>query len=117
MFDRNGIVLKALRNQLAEAIEQNNGLLITDIAVKIALYLEELLEEKATAKALKNQEYARIYDQYREKLSQKDAEIKAKAEQAYRYDQIEALESGIKSILSTVKDKLKWLELENQNKF
>jgi len=110
--------IETLRNQLREALEQNNGLLITDIACKMAIWLEELLEEKAQAKARKNIEFAVHYDKHRQKLSQKDAEIQAKADVGgSEYDEIEALESGVKSILSTVKDKLKWLELENQNKF
>ena len=97
-------------------LDSNDGHALSTQAGKLAICLERLLENKADAKRRKNVSYASEYETARQTLSQGDAKIKADAKKSTEYDHIEAIESGVKSVLSTVKDKLHWLELENLNK-
>lgn len=98
-------------------METTNGHKLSTQAGKLAILLEQLLEHKADAKKMKNASYAEQYDKYKAQgMSQGDAKVYADAKKDATYEMIEALESGVKSVLSTVKDKLHWLELENFNK-
>lgn len=96
-------------------LEANDGHALSNQAAKLAIVLEQILEHKADAKRLKQSTYANEYEKHRQTESQGDAKIYADAKKDVTYDHIEALESGIKSVLSTVKDKLHWLELEYKN--
>ena len=101
---------------IEELLDSNDGHGLSTQAGKLAIQLEHLLEGKADAKRRKNVSYASEYEKARLTMSQGDAKIHADAKKSTHYEKIEALESGIKSILSTVKDKLHWLELESLNK-
>lgn len=105
-----------LVDNINQLLDSNDGYALSTQAAKLAIQLEHLLEGKADAKRLKNTSYAREYEKIRQTESQGDAKIYADAKKDMTYVQIESIESGIKSILSTVKDKLHWLELENLNK-
>lgn len=105
-----------LVQSINELLESADGHALSTQAAKLAIQLEMLLESKAEAKRAKNISYAKAYEEARQTLSQGDAKISADAKKSTLYDQIEAVESGVKSVLSTVKDKLHWLELENMNK-
>lgn len=108
--------ISRLVDQINGLLEGNDGAALSTQAAKLAIQLEYLLEGKAQAKRKKNATYAVEYERQRLTKSQGDAKVAADAVKDIEYDQIEALESGIKSILSTVKDRLHWLELENLNK-
>lgn len=102
--------------QIDSLIDSNDGKALSNQAAKLAIQLEYLLEHKADAKLLKNKSYAEAYQRERMNESQGDAKVYADAKKDITYDKIESIESGVKSVLSTIKDKLHWLELENQNK-
>ena len=102
--------------QQIESFSSNSGYELSNQASKLAIQLEYLLEHKADAKRTKYATYAVEYEKQRLTKSQGDAKISADAKRDMTYDRIEAIESGVKSILSTVKDRLHWLELENLNK-
>lgn len=108
-------IQKLVRN-IDQLLDMNDGHKLSTQAGKLAIQLEQLLERKAQAKRDKNATYAAEYALQRKTMSQGDAKIYADANKSVDYDNIEALESGIKSVLSTVKDKLHWLELETLNK-
>lgn len=116
MIEDTATQITALVQQLDDLIDSNDGHRLSTQAAKLALLLENVLEHKANAKRLKLASYAKSYEIQRRQLSQGDAKIAAEPLRDFTYDQIEALESGIKSVLSTIKDKLHWLELENQRK-
>lgn len=111
-----GLQITNLVQQIDSLLELNNGGALSNQAAKLAIQLEYLLEHKATAKLEKNRSYAELYEVGRKTKSQMDAKVYADSNKDMTYDNIEAIESGVKSVLSTVKDKLHWLELENQNK-
>ena len=108
--------IQKLVGQIDNLLDTNSGHALSTQAGKLAIQLEYLLEHKHYAKQIKNKSYAEVYAKERITESQGDAKVYADAKKDATYDRIEAIESGVKSILSTVKDKLKWLELENQNK-
>lgn len=115
-MENNTQAITRLVSEIESLLSSADGHALSTQAGKLAIHLERLLENKADAKRRKNVSYASEYTKARLTESQGDAKITADAKKSTEYDQIEAIESGIKSILSTVKDKLHWLELENLNK-
>lgn len=108
--------ITVLTKQINELLDSADGSTLSRQAAKLAIQLEHLLELKADAKRKKLSSYAEVYEKYRQTESQGDAKIYADAKKDMTYDKIDSIESGIKSVLSTVKDRLHWLELENHNK-
>lgn len=109
--------INLLVSQIDKLIDTNDGHALATQAGKLAIQLEYLLENKADSKRRKNVSYANVYETFRTQgLNQGDSKIYADAKKSTDFDNIEAIESGVKSVLSTVKSKLQWLELENQNK-
>lgn len=106
----------SLVNQIDQMLDTATGHELSNQAAKLAIQLEYLLENKAQAKQNKNATYAASYEQARKTMSQGDAKIFSDAEKDYDFDRIEAIESGVKSVLSTIKSKLDWLKLEQHNK-
>jgi ferredoxin-like protein FixX len=104
-----------LINDIERLLDSNDGLALSTQAGKLAIELERLLETKADAKHAKNVSYAKEYDKARQTMSMGDAKVYADARKNIEFEKIEALESGIKAVLSTVKSKLDWLKLEHQS--
>jgi hypothetical protein len=108
--------IRTLVGQINVLLDGADGYALSNQAAKLAIQLEQLLEHKSVAKRRAYVSYANSYEHYRDTHSQGDAKIYADAKKDMEYETIASIESGVKSVLSTVKIHLDWLQLESQNK-